>query len=633
MILSCKNIKKSFGVEDILKDVSFFVEDGEKVAVVGVNGAGKTTLFKIITGELAADGGEVVLKKGAKVGYLSQMTELNSDFTVYDEFISVFADLIALEKQLREIEKNMADVDGKQLTDAMSQYARLSHEFEENKGYEYKSRVRGVMKGLGFTEAEFELPIKNLSGGQKTRVSLGKLLLTAPELLLLDEPTNHLDIESVVWLEDYFLRNYSGSVIIISHDRYFLDKTAAKIIEIEHGVSSVYNGNYTYFAYKKEIDREIRLKQYMDQQKIIKKQEQTIRLLKSFNREKSIKRAESREKLLAKIDRIEKPENAPERMRIILEPKITSGNDVLSVVDAEKSFDGEVLFKNVSFEIKRGEIVALIGPNGIGKTTLFKMIMNQTDGQGKIKTGANVKIGYYDQEHATLDDEKTIFREISDAEPKLKNLEIRNALAAFVFTGDDVLKTISTLSGGEKGRVALAKMMLGNVNFLMLDEPTNHLDMFSKEILEEALRNYTGTVLYISHDRYFINNTAERIIELTDNGVNSYLGNYDYYIERKTALEAASDAPVNNVAEPAAKDEWKRKKEMEAAQRKRLSDLAKTEREISDVEEQIKQADYQLSLEEVYSNYERAQAEHENKVALEQKLDELYQKWDGLSEI
>lgn len=632
MILSCKNIKKSFGVEDILKDVSFFVEDGEKVAVVGVNGAGKTTLFKIITGELAADGGEIVLKKGAKVGYLSQMTELNSDFTVYDEFISVFADLIALEKQLREIEKNMADVDGKQLTDAMSQYARLSHEFEENKGYEYKSRVRGVMKGLGFTEAEFELPIKNLSGGQKTRVSLGKLLLTAPELLLLDEPTNHLDIESVVWLEDYFLRNYSGSVIIISHDRYFLDKTAAKIIEIEHGVSSVYNGNYTYFAYKKEIDREIRLKQYMDQQKMIKKQEQTIRLLKSFNREKSIKRAESREKLLAKIDRIEKPENAPERMRIILEPKITSGNDVLSVVDAEKSFDGEALFKNVSFEIKRGEIVALIGPNGIGKTTLFKMIMNQTDGQGKIKTGANVKIGYYDQEHATLDDEKTIFREISDAEPKLKNLEIRNALAAFVFTGDDVLKTISTLSGGEKGRVALAKMMLGNVNFLMLDEPTNHLDMFSKEILEEALRNYTGTVLYISHDRYFINNTAERIIELTDNGVNSYLGNYDYYIERKTALEAANDAAADSTAEPAAKDEWKRKKEMEAAQRKRLSDLAKTEREIADVEEQIRQADYQLSLEEVYSNYERAQAEHENKVALEQKLDELYQKWDGLSE-
>lgn len=636
MIFSCKDIKKSFGVNTILENVSFILEEGEKAAVVGVNGAGKTTLFKIITGEMSHDGGEIILKKSAKIGHLSQMKDLNLNNSIYKEMLTVFDDIIKTEDEIRQIEKQMAGLKGEELEKILERYSRLTHYFEEEKGFEYKSRIRGVMKGLGFTEAEFNEPIMHMSGGQKTRISLGKLLLTSPDLLLLDEPTNHLDIESVSWLEESFIKNYSGSVLVISHDRYFLDKTVTKIIEIENGKSNVYNGSYTYYAFKKEADREIRLKQYMDQQKEIKRQQEVIKQLKSFNREKSIKRAESREKMLAKMERVERPENAPEKMRIILEPSITSGNEVLHVENVSKSFD-DILFKDISFDIARGEIVALIGANGIGKTTLFKMITESLGyNSGIIKLGTNVKIGYFDQEYALLNEDKTIFEEIADTYPKLKNAEIRNVLAAFVFVGDDVFKPVAALSGGEKGRVALSKLMLSNANFLMLDEPTNHLDMFSKEILEEALRNYTGTTFYISHDRYFINNTADKIIELTPTCVNIYLGNYDYYMEKKQYIGAETitvpySAPSSASAEDT-KDDWKQKKEKQAEERKRISRLQRLEVEIEKTEKKITDCDSKLALEEIYTDHIKAQETLVIKTKLETDLEALYDEWTLLQE-
>ncbi len=631
MMLSCREIKKTFGVNIVLGNVSFIIEEGEKAAVVGVNGAGKSTLFKIITGEMPSDNGEITLKKGATIGYLSQMKDLDSNNTIYDEMLTVFDGIIKTEEEIRDIEKRMAGLSGQELEKAMERYSKLTHYFEEKSGFEYKSRVKGVIKGLGFSEEESVQPIAHLSGGQKTRVSLGKLLLTAPDLLLLDEPTNHLDIKSVLWLEDTFLKSYSGSVLVISHDRYFLDKTVTKIIEIENGCSTVYNGSYTYFAFKKEADRESQLKQYMDQQKEIKKQMEVIKQLRSFNREKSIKRAESREKLLSKMERIERPADAPDKMRIILTPSITSGNDVIHVENVSKSFDGQVLFKNASFDLYRGEIVALIGANGIGKTTLFKIINNAiSKDSGAIRLGTNVNVGYYDQEYALLDDDKTIFDEISDTYPKLKNVEIRNALAAFMFTGDDVFKQISTLSGGEKGRVSLSKLMLSNANFLMLDEPTNHLDMLSKEILEEALRNYTGTVFYISHDRYFINNTADKVLELTSEGINCYMGNYDYYMEKKALEKAALADMPTRLAESEGKEDWRQKKEKQAEERKRLNRIEKLEKQISDTEEQISLCEQRLAEEDVYTNHVLASQICSDKEKLEKDLGQLYEEWESL---
>ncbi|MDR2903845.1 MAG: ABC-F family ATP-binding cassette domain-containing protein [Clostridiales bacterium] len=630
MVFSCKNIQKTFGAAAVLSDISFVLEDGEKAAVVGVNGAGKTTFFKILTGELPSDGGEVMLRKSAKIGYLSQMKDLDTTNTIYREMLTVFEELIRTEEEIRRLEKEMAGLSGEELQKTMEKYSRLTHWFEEERGFEYKSRIRGVIKGLGFSEAEADGPIAHLSGGQKTRISLGKLLLTQPDLLLLDEPTNHLDIESVSWLEDSFIKNYPGSVLVISHDRYFLDKTVTKIIEIENGKSSVFQGSYTYYAFKKEAERESRLKQYLDQQKEIKRQQEVIQKLKSFNREKSIKRAESREKLLAKMERIDRPENAPEKMRMILEPALTSGNEVLHVENVKKAFDAHVLFENVSFDIARGEIVALIGANGIGKTTLFKMIAASLGHNGGIiKLGTNVHIGYYDQEYALLNEDKTVFDEIADAYPKLKNVEIRNVLAAFVFVGDDVFKPIAALSGGEKGRVALAKLMLSNANFLMLDEPTNHLDMFSKEILEEALRNYTGTVFYISHDRYFINNTADKIIDLTPKGIRLYLGNYDYYIEKKPTVAAEVKA-----AEPAdiAKDDYRQKKEKQAEERKRAARIQKLEKEIERTEQKIADCDEALAQPEVYTDHIKAQETLVKKTTHEKQLELFYEEWSSLQD-
>ena len=537
MILSCNHINKAFGTDEILSEVSFHIEDQEKAAIVGINGAGKSTLLKIIVGELAADSGEVVLAKGKTLGYLAQHQDLDSSRTIYEELKEVKQPIIDMEQQIRELEVNMQNASGEELEQMLSAYSRLSHTFELENGYAWKSELTGVLKGLGFTEDEFDKTVSTLSGGQKTRVSLGKLLLSRPDIILLDEPTNHLDMESIAWLETYLL-NYNGVVIIVAHDRYFLNRVVTKVVELEQGHASVYLGNYTAYSEKKAMIRAAQMKAWLNQQQEIKHQEEVITKLKSFNREKSIKRAESREKMLSRIQVLDKPAEIQDEMRIRLEPNIVSGNDVLTIRDLSKSFGTTHLFSHVDMEVKRGERVAIIGNNGTGKTTILKIINGMLPADsGTITLGSKVHIGYYDQEHHVLHMEKTVFEEVQDAYPNLTNTQVRNILAAFLFTGDDVFKRISDLSGGERGRVSLAKLMLSEANFLILDEPTNHLDITSKEILENALKNYTGTVLYVSHDRYFINQTATRILELTGQTFLNYIGNYDYYLEKKDLMK------------------------------------------------------------------------------------------------
>lgn len=631
MILALNNVSKAFGTDVILENISFHIEEKEKVAIVGVNGAGKSTLFKIITGELSLDSGEVIMPKSAAMGYFSQSLEIDSTKTIYGELLTVFEPIMLIEQQLRDMETQMSQKSGEELEILMTKYSELSHKMEEMDGYSYQSRLRGVIKGLGFSDDESGQTINELSGGQKTRVALGKILLKAPDILLLDEPTNHLDIDSLRWLED-FLKNYMGAVVIISHDRYFLDRVAGKVIEIENKKAKEYFGNYSYYAEKKMIDREISYHQYISQQKEIKRQEEVIKKLREFNREKSIKRAESREKQLEKIERISAPENLPDKMRLTIKPLKESGNDVLFVEDLSMAFDGIPLFNNITFDIKKGEKAALIGPNGIGKTTLFRIILSKLKAKkGSVKLGSNVIIGYYDQEQADLNLTKTIFDEISDTYPDLTITQIRNVLAAFVFTGDDVFKTIGTLSGGEKGRVALAKIMLSNANFLILDEPTNHLDINSKEILEQALQNYEGTVLYISHDRYFINSTASKIIELNKDKATIYLGNYDYYIE-KSAENEVSSAVQETVTETENKLDWKKQKEIQAQQRKKENQIKKLEKEIEETESKIEELDALLATEEVYTNSMRSREIYEEKENFEEKLMALYEEWEKVNE-
>lgn len=626
MILSCNNVNKSFGITNILKDVSFNINEKDKVALVGVNGAGKSTLFKIIIGELSLDSGKVAMPKNTKIGYFSQNLNLNENNTLFEEILTIFRYTIDLENKVRELEYKMGICKDEELNLVIKEYDKISTILLENNGFDYNSRIKGVLKGLGFIEDDFYKKIKTLSGGQKTRIALGKILLQEPDILLLDEPTNHLDIKSIQWLEN-FLKSYSKALFIISHDRYFLNKIVTKVIEIENTKASVYNGNYSDYSNKKHIDREIKLKHYLNQQKEIKRQEEVIKKLRSYNREKFIKRAESREKILEKMEKIEKPENLPDKMRLTLTPKKESGNDVLTIKDLCKNFSFN-LFSNISFDIKKGEKIALIGANGVGKTTLIKMIMNEQsiDG-GTINIGSNVVIGYYDQEHQNLNLDKTIFEEISDSYPNLKNEEIRNALAIFVFTGDDVFKKISSLSGGEKGRVALAKIMLSNANFLILDEPTNHLDMVSKEILEDAIKNYLGTCIYISHDRFFINSTATKVIELTKNKANVYLGNYDYYLEKKQVIETIQE---NNIVSDTKLD-WKAQKEAQAEIRKKQNTLKKIEQEIEKIENKIKEANDMLAIEEVYTNAYKSKEIYEEKEKLENELNDLYEKWEELS--
>lgn len=640
MILACHGINKAFGEEIIVKDGSFHIEDHEKAALVGPNGAGKSTIFKIIAGELPSDDGSVILTKGKTMGYLAQHQDMNTDRSIYEEVRTAKADIIAMEQKIRQLELEMKDLSGDSLEDHMDSYNRLTAAFERENGYAYESELTGVLKGLGFQEEEFTKPVNTLSGGQKTRVSLGKLLLTKPDILLLDEPTNHLDLNSITWLETYIL-NYPGAVLIVSHDRYFLNRIVTKVIEIENGELMTYSGNYTDYSQKKQQIREARIKEYLNQQQEIKHQEAVIEKLRSFNREKSIKRAESREKMLEKIKPVEKPIETNKDFQLKLEPATISGNDVLTVEHLSKAFPPQTLFSDISFEIKRGEHVAIIGDNGTGKTTLLK-ILNQVlpADNGTFTLGTNVQIGYYDQEHHVLHMEKTIFEEISDDYPTLTNTQIRNMLAAFLFTGDDVFKRISDLSGGERGRVSLAKLMLSEANFLILDEPTNHLDITSKEILEKALNNYTGTLLYVSHDRYFINQTATRILDLTHHTFVNYIGNYDYYLEKKEELTAAytenidmtSDSSTDSGEVSASKLSWQEQKELQAKERKRQNELKKTEERISVLEDRDREIDELMVQEEIFTNSVKCQELAKEKVQIAEELETLYKNWEILAE-
>lgn len=635
MILACSHLSKAFGTDQIISDCTFHIEEREKAAIIGINGAGKSTLLKMIVGELPADSGTVTIAKDTALGYLAQHQNLTSDNTIYDELLSVKQDLIDMENRIREMEQQMQKMQGQALEDLLEQYTQLNHIFEQQNGYTYQSEVSGVLKGLGFDDADFSLHVNTLSGGQKTRIALGKLLLSKPDILLLDEPTNHLDMDSIAWLENYLL-SYNGSVIIVAHDRYFLDKIVSKIIEIDNAKVTAFSGNYTDYAAKKAILRNMQLKEYLNQQRDIKHQEEVITKLKQFNREKSIKRAESREKMLDKIERIDKPVQLNDKMNIQLDPQVVSGNDVLTVSGLSKAFDDNRLFSDIGFEIKRGERVALIGSNGTGKTTLLKIINGLLDADsGELRLGAKVTIGYYDQEHHVLDPDKTLFEEIQDAYPDLNNTCIRNTLAAFLFTGDDVFKYIRDLSGGERGRVSLAKLMLSNANFLILDEPTNHLDIVSKEILENALNSYTGTVLYVSHDRYFINTTATRIIELTHHTIVNYIGNYDYYLEKRDILspkEAVAAADSTAAAVSSSKQDWQQSKEAQARQRKLKNELKKTEDTITELEARMAAIDEESASPDICSNTARLMELHHERTEIEQTLEDLYEKWENLSE-
>lgn len=634
MILSCNNIEKSFDGNTILSKCSFVANEYEKIAVVGINGAGKSTLLKIIMKELPADNGEVIIAKDTSIGYLAQHQDVSSENNIYEELLTVKQEILDMERKMRSLELQMKALSGEELENALKIYTNLTHQFELENGYACKSEITGVLKGLGFEEEEFEKSISSLSGGQKTRVSLGKLLLSKPDIILLDEPTNHLDIGSITWLENY-LSNYNGTVIIVAHDRYFLDKIVSKVIEIDKSRVTVFSGNYTAYANKKAMLRDAELKQYMNQQREIKHQEEVITKLRSFNREKSIRRAESRQKMLDKIEILDKPDGPDKTMRFCLEPKVLSGNDVLTVEGLSKAFGPQMLFENLDFQIKRGEKVAIIGNNGTGKTTILKIInrLIKPD-SGEIFLGSKVNIGYYDQEHHVLNMDKTIFDEISDAYPNLTNTEIRNVLAAFLFTGEDVFKQIGDLSGGERGRVSLAKLMLSKANFIILDEPTNHLDIQSKEILEDALNDYTGTVLYVSHDRYFINRTATRILDLEGQMFTSYLGDYDYYLEkheqlfRNTKQEDEKNYAGNTVS--ASKEDWKSKKEEQARKRKLENDIKRIEKKISEMEKRIEGLNEELTKEEVYSVPERCMEVQKDLTEATEKLNGLYEDWEVL---
>lgn len=645
MILSCQNLSKTFVDRPILKQASFQLEEHEKAAIVGVNGAGKTTLLKMIIGQLPADEGLITFAKDKTFGYLAQQSDLSSSHTIYEELLSVKQDLVSMEQQLRDLEESMKHCEGTQLEEIMDRYTRMTHDFEVRGGLLYKSELTGVLKGLSFMDEDFDKQISTLSGGQKTRVSLAKLLLQSPDLIILDEPTNHLDIASISWLETY-LRSYKGAVLIVSHDRYFLDRVVTKVIAIENGLVRSYAGNYSDYAAKAAMLRKAAVNAYLKQQEEIHHQQQVIDKLKSFNREKSIKRAESREKMLDKMELLEKPVEIRDDMHLKLTPQIISGNDVLSIEDLSKHFGSLTLFEHVDIEIKRGEHVAIIGDNGTGKTTLLKIINElESMDSGQIRLGSKVEIGYYDQEHHVLHSEKTLFDEISDDYPALTNTQIRNTLAAFLFTGDDVFKKISELSGGERGRVSLAKLMLSNANFLILDEPTNHLDITSKEILEQALNDYEGTVLYVSHDRYFVNQTATRILDLYNKQFYSFAGNYDYYLEKKDVVEQPSGAVQPNgqtttagantdAAEsaPDSKLSWQQQKEEQALKRKKENRLRKCEDDIAALEDEIAQLNEQMADPTIATDVAKLQELSKKQTALQETLEQRYEEWEELSE-
>ena len=639
MLLACQNISKAFGTKEILHDVNFHINEKEKIAIVGINGSGKTTLLKIIMGEETPDNGQVIIAKDTTIGYLSQHQDISFDNTIYGEMLATKQYILDLETSIRKLEKNMKHAEGEELEKILETYNRLSSKYDRDNGYSYESEITGVLKGLGFSPEDYDRHINTLSGGQKMRIALGRLLLTKPDLIILDEPTNHLDMPSISWLEG-FLASYSGSVLIVSHDRYFIDRIVTKVIEIDNKKATIYHGNYTYFADKRAELRASMMKAYLNQQAQIKHQEAVITKLKQFNREKSIKRAESREKMLDKIDVLDKPTEITSEMRLTLEPSVESGNDVLTVSHLAKSFGKEALFTDLDFEIKRGEKVALIGGNGTGKTTILKMINHiVSKDAGTIALGSRVHIGYYDQEHQMLSLHKTIFEEISDAYPDLNNTKIRNVLAAFLFTGDDVFKKIEDLSGGERGRVSLAKLMLSPANFLILDEPTNHLDIQSKSILEDAIRSYTGTVLVVSHDRYFINRIATRILELKDQKLYSFIGNYEYYDSHKeqvytaaaaVAPELADSVPDTTAPVSSAKDNYKKQKEEQARIRKKENDIKKTEQQIEQIEAEISEIDREFEKPEIATNSAKLGELSKKREELSSKLSALYETWENL---
>ena len=643
MILQCSHINKSFDGNTILDDISFHINEQEKTAIVGINGSGKSTLLKILMGEYEADSGEIIIQKDAVIGYLAQNQDIDSAKSILEEMQDAKKDVIALEQELNDTTELMNHAEGTELEKLIQKADNLRHRFELAGGYTYHSELIGVLKGLGFTEEEFSKPVSALSGGERTRVALGKMLLTSPDLIILDEPTNHLDMKAIHWLENY-LSGYRGAVIIVAHDRYFLDKIVTKVVEIRQHKATVYQGNYSQFSEKKQAMLDTQMKQYMNQQAEIKHQEAVIAKLKSFNREKSIKRAESREKMLDKIEVIEKPSEVRTDMKLTLTPRILSGNDVLTVEHLSKSFDSHKLFTDVNFEIKRGEHVAIIGDNGSGKTTLLKILNGLVPAdQGTFHLGSNVEIGYYDQEHHVLHSEKTLFEEISDDYPYLNNTQIRNVLAAFLFTGENVFKRISDLSGGERGRVSLAKLVLSNANFLILDEPTNHLDIMSKEILEDALNGYEGTILYVSHDRYFINRTAHRILDLTEGQFISYVGNYDYYLEKHDTVMAAieANAPQNadadsgvaaKAAESEVKLDWKAQKEEQARLRKKENDLKKCEEKIAELEARISEIDTEMSDPAIGTQVAKLQELSKEQTSCQEQLEKLYEQWEELAE-
>lgn len=636
MILNATNISKSFGSNEIIKDATFLVNEHEKVAIVGVNGAGKTTLLKILTGEESADSGSITLAKDAKLGYLRQINNVDSALSIIDELYTVIEPILNMEKRMSQMQEDMKHLTGSELEELYSSYTALTHSYELMDGYAAKSRVVGILKGLGFEEADFDRKINTLSGGQKTRVFLAKLLLEEPDIILLDEPTNHLDLRSIEWLESYLL-NYKGAVIIVSHDRYFLDKIVSKVIDIENGNVQMYLGNYTDFSNKKQMLLDARMKEYMNQQQEIKHQEAVITKLKQFNREKSIKRAESRQKQLEKIERVEAPQTYSENMRLSLDISKESGKDVLTVHNLSKSFDHKKLFWDINFEIKRGERVAIIGDNGTGKTTLLKIINGLLEPDtGEVIYGSNVSVAYYDQEHQVLHMDKTLFDELSDTYPEMTNTQIRNILAAFLFTGEDVYKKIADLSGGERGRVSLVKLMLSRANFLLLDEPTNHLDIVSKDVLENALNNFPGTVCYVSHDRYFINKTATRILDLTENRLLNYIGNYDYYIEKREAVEEAANlTSTEQIQKPIdvseSKKEWIDNKTALAQKKKVKNALNKCEKEISEIEDKLQSIDEEFANPENASNVGKLMELQKQKETLEKRLDKLMEDWEELT--
>ena len=638
MLLACQNISKAFGTKEILRDVNFHVNEKEKIAIVGINGSGKTTLLKIIMGEETADNGQIILAKDTAIGYLSQHQDISFDNTIYGEMLAAKQYIVDLEANIRRLEHDMKHAEGEELEKILETYNRLSSKYDRDNGYSYESEIIGVLKGLGFGPDDYDRHINTLSGGQKMRIALGRLLLTRPDIIILDEPTNHLDMPSISWLES-FLSSYPGSVIIVSHDRYFIDRIATSIIEIDNKKATVYHGNYTYYAEKRAEIRANMMKAYLNQQQEIKHQEAVITKLKQFNREKSIKRAESREKMLDKVEVLDKPAEIASEMRLSLEPSVESGNDVLTVTHLSKSFGNNCLFDNLDFDIKRGEKVALIGGNGTGKTTILKMINHiVAKDNGTIALGSRVHIGYYDQEHQVLSLHKTIFEEISDAYPDLTNTKIRNVLAAFLFTGDDVFKKIEDLSGGERGRVSLAKLMLSPANFLVLDEPTNHLDIQSKGILEDAIRNYTGTVLVVSHDRYFINRIATRILELKDQQLYSFIGNYDYYEAHKELIYEASvpkqafDSSMVAASTPVAssKDDYKKQKEEQARLRKKENDIKKTEQKIEQTEAEITKIDEEFLNPDFATNSAKLSELSKKREELESTLSALYETWETL---